>query len=105
MTKERELAYARACTEIYEILKNLDKTELSKIPQEFINNVEINMDKDYKCELDKTKPLSELDLLPETKALIIQIYERYLCPENQKEKWKKYDIICNNIAEEEKREI
>lgn len=103
MTKEREKAYAKSCTEIYEILKNLDKTELSKIPQEFINNIELNMDKNYRCELDYTKPLSELELLPETKALIIQIFERYLCSENQKEKWKKYDAICNHMIEEEKR--
>lgn len=41
--------------------------------------------------------------MPETKALIVEIYEKYLCLENEKEFWKEYDKICINKIEEQKK--
>lgn len=38
----------------------------------------------------------------ETKALIVEMYERYLCPPEEKEYWKKYDEECLLLIEEKK---
>lgn len=103
MMQTKNARYKRAYTELNEIIKELSKAELEKIPNKLIRNIETNMNKEYKWEYDKSKTLLEQDLMPETKALIVEIYEKYLCPENEKEFWKEYDKICINKIEEQKK--
>lgn len=103
MIQTKNVKYKRAYTELNEIIKELSKAELEKIPNEIIRNIEINKDKEYKWEYDNSKALLDQDLMPETKALIVEIYEKYLCPENEKEFWKEYDKICINKIEEQKK--
>lgn len=103
MIQTKNARYKRAYTELNEIIKELSKAELEKIPSELIRNIEINKDKEYKWEYDKSKALLDQDLMPETKALIVEIYEKYLCTENEKEFWKEYDKICINKIEEQKK--
>lgn len=103
MIQTKNARYKRAYTELNEIIKELSKEELEKIPNELIRNIETNIDKEYKWEYDKSKTLLDQDLMPETKALIVEIYEKYLCPENEKEFWKEYDKICINKIEEQKK--
>lgn len=102
MIQTKNAKYKRAYTELNEIIKELSKAELEKIPSELIRNIETNIDKEYKWEYDKSKALLDQNLMPETKALIVEIYEKYLCPENEKEFWKEYDKICINKIEEQK---
>lgn len=103
MIQTKNTIYKRAYTELNEIIKELSKAELEKIPSELIRNIELNIDKEYKWKYDKSKTLLDQDLMPETKALIVEIYEKYLCPENEKEFWKEYDKICINKIEEQKK--
>lgn len=103
MMQTKNARYKKAYTELNEIIKKLSKAELEKIPNELIRNTETNMDKEYKWEYDKSKTLLDQDLMPETKALIVEIYERYLCPNDEKEFWKEYDKICINKIEEQKK--
>lgn len=103
MMQTKNARYKRAYTELNEIIKKLSKAELEKIPNKLIRNIETNMNKEYKWEYDKSKTLLEQDLMPETKALIVEIYEKYLFPENEKEFWKEYDKICINKIEEQKK--
>lgn len=103
MIQTKNTRYKRAYTELNEIIKELSKAELEKIPNQIIRNIEINKDKEYKWEYDNSKALLDQDLMPETKALIVEIYEKYLCPENEKEFWKEYDKICINKIEEQKK--
>lgn len=105
MIQTKNTRYKKAYTELNEIIKELSKVELEKIPNELIRNIEINMDKEYKWEYDKSKSLLDQKLIPETKALIVEIYERYLCPENEREFWKEYNNICINKIEEQKKEM
>lgn len=105
MIQTKRVRYKKAYKELNEIIKELSKAELEKIPNELIRNIETNMDIEYKWEYDKSKTLVEQDLMPETKALIVEIYERYLCPEDEKEFWKEYDKICINKTEEQKKEM
>lgn len=101
----KELVYKKAHTELYEVIKKLSEKELSKIPQNFIDNLKKNMDNEYIWQYDDTKKLEEQDFLVETKALLVEMYERYLCPEDKKDFWNDYDKICLNMIEVKKKEI
>lgn len=103
MIQTKSIRYKKAYTELNEVIKELSKLEIEKIPNDLIKNIEANMDMEYKWEYDNSKTLLEQDLMPETKALIVEIYERYLCSEDEKELWKKYDEICLNKIEKQKR--
>lgn len=103
MIQTKNTRYKKAYTELNEIIKELSKAELEKIPKELIKNIKTNMDKEYKWEYDKSKRLLDQNLMPETKALIVEIYEKYLCPGNEKEFWKEYDRICLSSIEKQKR--
>ena len=103
MTNEKSILYRKAYVELYEILGILDKEQKNEIPNDFIDNISKNMDKDYKFEFDMSKGISEQDLMIETKALLVEIYERYLAPEEEKELWQKYDRLCLNKIEEDKK--
>ena len=39
----------------------------------------------------------------ETKALLVELYENFFAPEEEKNSWKKYDQICLNMLEEKKK--
>lgn len=103
MTKVKKNEYRRAYTELNEIFKIMSKNELNKIPSKFIANVQKEMDNDYKFELDKDNDLLNQDLMTETKALIVQIYVRFLAPEGENELWQKYYKYCINKIEKQKR--
>ena len=61
------------------------------------------MDKEYKFILNKDNDILNQKYKIETKALFVELYERYLASKEENEFWNKYDKICNNIIEEEKR--
>ena len=104
MTKEKRLQYQKAHVELYEILKGLSNDEKEKIPHAFINNLKEDMDKNYTFLFDKSKTLYEQNLMSETKALLVQIYARYLAPENEKRLWNEYNNICINKIEKKRKE-
>ena len=103
--------YAKAYTEVVEILKHIPKEEYEKIPETEIQFYENNCDKNYKYEYDENKTIKEQPISREANAVIISIYMNYFANEKQKgiineilkqnsinaenEKKKKYDI--NNI--------
>ena len=103
MTNEKNIQYKKAYVELNEILKVLSKEQKEKIPKNFINNISNNMDKNYKFTFDESKGIVEQNLMVETEALLVEIYERYLALEKEKEIWQKYDRICLNKIEEEKK--
>ena len=102
MTNEKNLIYKKACKELNEVIKRLSDEELSKIPNQVIENIRNNMDNKYVFYYDDFKKFEEQDFLIETKALIVEIYEKYLCPKDKKEFWNKYDSICLNMIEKKK---
>lgn len=104
MTEVKKNVYKRAYTELNEIFKIMSEDELNKIPSTFIANVQKEMDNDYEFELDKDKDLLDQDLMTETKALIVQMYVRFLAPEGENELWQKYDKYCISEIEKQRRE-
>ena len=104
MTNEKRLQYKKAYVELYEIIKRLSKEEQSKIPNVFMDNLIKSKDTNYFFEFDESKGILEQELMVETQALLVGMYEKYLAPENEKELWEKYDRICLNKIEEKRRE-
>ncbi len=61
------------------------------------------MDKEYFFIFDDSKEILKQNFKVETKALLIKLYERYLAPTEKKEFWNRYDSLCLNKIEEEKK--
>lgn len=78
--------YKNAYTEVYEILEQLDEEEYSKIPSEVIKAIEENRNNEYEFDLDEDIELKEQELLPETKAILFNLFRDYLSTPEQKEK-------------------
>lgn len=97
--------YARAYTELYEILKNISENDLNKIPKEVFNMLERKRDKEYNFKLEENIEFENQELLRETKILLAILYRDYWARKEEKEKiiqkWKN-DIIK---SEEEKKKI
>lgn len=91
--------YKNAYTEVYEILERLDEEEYSKIPSEVITAIRENRNVEYEFELDEELELKEQELLPETKAVLFNIFRDYLSTPEQKEK-----IIKMQAEERQKNE-
>lgn len=78
--------YSNAYTEVYTILNCLDEEELSKIPETTLVAIEENKNNEYYYELDENVNLREQPMLPETKAILFNLFRDYLSTPEQKEK-------------------
>lgn len=96
--------YAKAYKEVIEILKNVPKESVNKIPKEIIEIFNTNMDKDYKFKIDENSSFEEQNLLEETKAIFANIYRDYWANPYQKEKIEEKEKNDRLKVEEEKRE-
>ena len=102
MTQTKREVYRKAYTELNEIINAALSFEIDKIPTEVLDNLRSQMDTEYTWNYDYSRNLMDQDMMVETKALLIEIYARYLCPEEDKERWEKYNNICTELIEEEK---
>lgn len=81
---------AKAISEVLHYLKGIRQIDIDKLPKGLLNFLEENASKDYICDFDYTKPLSELDLLDETKGMLGLICINYWCEtEEEKAEFKK----------------
>lgn len=92
--------YAIAATEVLELLKNFNKEDVEKIPNEFIDILESKKMNGYKVEFDYSKPLEELELRKSTKVMLGMIYREYWCNDEER---KEYDqLLRKNTYENHK---
>ena len=91
--------YKNAYTEVYEILEQLDEEEYNKIPSEVITAIRKNRNTEYEFDLDEDIELKDQELLPETKAILFNLFRDYLSTAEQKEK-----IIKMQAEERQKNE-
>ena len=87
-------------TEVYTILQNLNEEEYKKIPPEVIRAIETNRNEEYKYELEDNLELKEQTMLPETKAILFNLFRDYLSTPEQKNK-----IIQMQEKERQKSEL
>ena len=78
----RKNAYA----EVYTILQELNEEEYNKIPPEVIKTIEANRNEEYEYELDDELDLKDQPMLPETKAILFNLFRDYLSTPEQKAK-------------------
>ena len=77
---------SNAYTEVYTILEDLNEEEYNKIPPEIIETIKANRNEQYNYELDDEVELKEQPMLPETKAILFNLFRDYLATPEQKQK-------------------
>lgn len=92
-------SYNNVYTEVCAILECLDEIEYAKIPSEIIEAMQSNRNKDYSYEVEDVE-LRYQKMLPETKAILFNLFRDYLATSEQKEK-----IIKMQTEERKKHEI
>ena len=78
--------YARAYTEVLEILKHFTDEEYKKIPIEKINFYKSHMDKNYKFTINPEMDLANQNISKEANAIIVTLFRDYYATEEQKVK-------------------
>ncbi len=78
--------YSNAYAEAYTILNYLDENELNKIPHDVLSTIEENRNKKYIYAINEDLDLQEQQILPETKALLFNLFRDYLATPEQKQK-------------------
>ena len=92
--------YKNAFTEVHTILSYLEESEYEKIPPEIIAAINLNMNTEYYYEIDEKLDLRNQQMLPETKAILFNLFRDYLSTVKQKEK-----IIKMQKEERQKNEL
>lgn len=93
--------FAKACTEVLEILKFLPQDEYEKIPKHEIELLESQKDQFYKFNIDKSLQLQEINISPKANTIIVILWEKYFASHNEKEKL--YFILQQNYQRKEER--
>ena len=93
-----------AYKEVYTILQNLNEEEYNKIPSEIIETIKENSNEEYEFVLNNELELKEQLLLPETKAILFNLFRDYLSTPVQKEKIIKMQSEERKKVEEKKKQ-
>ena len=96
--------YANAYTEVYEILKYLNKDDYQKIPREFLEVIKENRNLDYEYKMNDEIDLEKQPMLIETKAILLNIFRDFIATSEQREKIKKWQNEDRELIEKKKRE-
>lgn len=93
-----------AYKEVYTILQDLNEEEYNKIPHEVIETIKENSNEEYEFVLNDELELKEQLLLPETKAILFNLFRNYLATPVQKEKILKMQSEERKKVEEKKKQ-
>ena len=96
--------YAKAYTEVLEIIKHFSDEEYSRIAREKIEYYERNRDKDYVFKLDPKIDLFEQKISRKANAIIVALYRDYFASEAEKQQMNRLLNINQHRLEEEKKE-
>lgn len=77
--------YKNALVEVEAVLNCLEYQDYCKIPEEMIEAVANNKSEDYIFEYDENLDFKDWNLMPETKALLYNLFKKYLATNEQKE--------------------
>ena len=83
-----DIRYSEAIVEVLDILKHTKIDDVKKIPKSFMEFLENNVSKTYISKLDHTKSIKEMNLKPETEAILGLIYIKYWANEESKLEFK-----------------
>lgn len=97
--------YAKAYTELLEILKYFSKESLEKLPKENIEMYNLEKDKNYNYTYNEELELDEQNISKLTIILIANLYIQYLASEEERNAIKERDKKELEILENQKREM
>lgn len=95
-----KLNLPKAYKEVIKVIEYLPEELYIKIPEEILENLYENMDKDYEFEVTNSKTVK---FLKETEDILAVIYRDYLASENEKRKIELLERQEETELEEEKR--
>ena len=87
------VAYARAYTEVLEILRHFSNEEYSKIPESKIEYFKQNMDTNYNFSIDPSVDLKEQNISMEANAIIVSLFRDYFATDKQR-------VILKNLLKQ-----
>lgn len=93
--------YSEAAVEVLDILKYTREEDVKKIPKKFMEFLEANKSKTYLPNLDHTKEIKDMELKPETEAILGIIYMKYWAEEQEKIKFEEKIKKNEKIYQEE----
>ena len=94
--------YKKALVEVDAVLSCLDYNEYKKIPANIIDAIENNKDEEYTYDYDEEIEYEEWLLMPETKAILYNIFKQYLATEEQRKYLQQKERLENYKIESEK---
>lgn len=77
--------YARAVSEVLEIIKYMNKPSVKKLSKKLLDFFEQNRDLSYVEKIDTKRELEENELSSKTNSIITMIYRNYLCTLNERD--------------------
>lgn len=98
----KEIKYANAYTEVYEILNCLNEEDYKKIPTDLIEVFEEYRNIDYDYEVNDEQDLSKQPMLKETRAILLNIYRDYLATSDESKKIKAWLQADREYLEKQK---
>ena len=102
MVEEKINNYKKALVEVDAVLSCLDYNEYKKIPSNIIDAIEINKDEEYTYDYDEELEYEDWSLMPETKAILYNIFKKYLATEEQRKYLQQKERLENYKIESEK---
>lgn len=96
--------YACAYKEVIEILKYTKREDVDKIPLIRILSMKYNMNKNHDFKVDVSKPLEEQVVLPETKAILVNLYKKYWATDYEKARIAAKEKYDKDLMEQVKKE-
>ena len=94
--------YKKALVEVDAVLSCLDYNEYKKIPTNIIDAIENNKDEEYTYDYDEELEYEDWLLMPETKAILYNIFKKYLATEEQRKYLQQKERLENYKIESEK---
>ena len=84
--------YSNAYAVVFTILSYLNKEDYNKIDTKVLQTIETCRNKEYTFNFDVSKDVQDQNYLPETRAILFNIFRDYLATPKQKEKIIKYTV-------------
>ena len=95
--------YAKAYTEVLEIIKYFPKEEFNKLPKGKIEFYKNNMDKNYNFTINPEIDLKVQNVSKEAGAILVTLFRDYFATEEQKQKIEELIILNEKKSEITKR--
>ena len=87
------------CEEVYQVLKQMDKMSVMKIPEEILKNITKNRNQNFKSRIDKNDIFNEKNISKEAMDVLCCISYNFWMNDLEKEK---IDKIKSDLEQEKK---